>query len=209
MRNNILFLIGGIILGAVPTYLYMKKQLDESIDELNDYLEYNDISDDYDKEVNPVEQGNVDSDDEIKQKLERNYEETTNYAAMYKGDAANHEHPADSDEDEDNLPEELMEEAIEMTKEHNKNKMKPPKIISESAVGDLPQYFETQTLFYYPEDDILTTEEDEEIPDIETYIGDSLTKYGFKDNDEERIYVVNYALDVCYDVQKLEGSFSG
>ena len=208
--NKALYFVGGLIFGAlaggVSTYLYMKKKVDEANNELNDYLQYNDISEEYDEETEDYEEDEVevnsDENDDIKEKLELNYEKTTNYAAMYKGSASDYEHPVDSDEDEEDL-------ALEATIEHRKNMTKKPKIISAEAAADLDAYIDHSVLLYYVEDEVLATENDEEITDPETFIGDALTKYGFIDNeDEEIIYVMNYELDTCYEIQKMEGTFA-
>ena len=211
------FAIGAI--GGVAGYdLYLKKMAkDNDISE-----EYQRLADEYsDTEVNPVNDYNEymndmvrdpmsdEELDDIKEKLKENYEKTTNYASMYQGDAANYEHPLDDEEDEDEdsvytEEDEVYDEIVD----HQKTKNMKPKIISVEAVGDLPPRIDMQTLLYYQDNDILTTEEDEEIDNIEFLIGDSLTKYGFKDNDEDRIFVLNYATDTCYDVQKVQGAYT-
>lgn len=209
MNKTLYFVFGtltGAIIGGVSTYLYMKKKVDDANDEINNIVEYYGLASDYeeeeDLEVNPVKKDGEDSDLslqdklEIKQKLEKNYEKTTDYASMYK--AMNYDHPLDDDEEDDD-----SEAAVEATIEHNKNKDKAPKIISVEAVGDLDSYIDHETLFFYKDDGILTTEDNEEIHDPGYYIGDALTKYGFDENDEEIIHVMNYALDTHYEIQKV------
>lgn len=212
MNKGLYFLFGtltGVLVGGVSTYLYMRKKVDDVTDEINNLVEEYGLASDYEcNEVNPVddeEKGegsglSLQDKVEIKQRLEKNYEKTTDYASMYK--AMNYDHPLDDDEE----PEEEYEDeeaALEATEAHNKNKDKAPKIISAEAVGDLDSYIENETLFYYKDDGVLTTEADEEIQDPAYYIGDALTKYGFADNDEDVIHVINYALDTHYEIQKV------
>lgn len=225
--NKWLYFLSGLILGAaggaVGHHIYMVKKLDKYTDE--EIEEYEDISEEYlrsgEDEVNPDktntgrEHGPITAKqrDEIRSKLKKNWEKTTNYASMYSG--AN-EHPVDSDEDEEidiseesNDSEEIeaIEEALDATMNHEANKNKKPRIISYEAVTDLPSYIEQEDLFYYMDDDILANEAEEEL-DPETFVGDALRKYGFAYNDETEIYVMNYQLDTCYCITKVNSAFA-
>lgn len=202
--NKLLYFALGFLVGGAVSYLYMSKKKKEVEDEFNDYLEYNNIGDHYSRESRDQEEVNpsIEDDDDIKERLMEGYEKTTNYAAMYKGEAANYEHPLDDDEEDDD-EENSASLDTESTEDHLKNRNRPPKIISSDALGDVPSYFDKETLIYYFDDDVLANEEDEELVDQETYVGDALTKYGFKNRDEEEtIHVLNYALDTLYTVQK-------
>ena len=132
---------------------------------------------------------------EIREKLKKNWNETTNYAAMYKV-----EEKINNDETED--------ETKKMHDSHQKNKNRAPKIISEEAVSDLPPTIELVALMYYQENDTLVTENDEFIYDPENFVGDCLTKFGFDQNNEEMIYVMNYSQDTVYEIQKVFGSYN-
>lgn len=225
--NKWLYFVGGLALGAVGGILgyrfYLLKTYEDPGEE-EDLSGYERFDDEEEVTVNPPMTD--EEKEEIKERLEKNYEETTNYAAMYQGDAANHEHPVDSDEDEGEEPydpedlEELNEEdyaeetaddiALEETEDHAKTKGKKPKIISAEAVEDLPPRFENEILFYYTDDDVVVNdEENEEISNPSDILGDCLDKYGFRENDEERIFVVNYATDTCYEIEKIYGSWGG
>lgn len=68
--------------------------------------------------------------------------------------------------------------------------------------------FEPKTLFYYAGDDILATEEDEEISDVTRVVGNSLDKFGFRVNTERVIYVRNPDFGADYEIQKVDGFFS-
>lgn len=212
--NKLLYFLGGFALGAISGVfgynMYLKKKSED--DDISE--EYQRLANEY-SEVNPVDYDIYERDpmtkeesNSIKEKLKENYEKTTNYAAMYQGDAANHEHPEDSDEDDENSVYTEEDEAIDETIDHQKTKNQKPKIISESALGDLPVRIEMETLLYFQDNDVLTTEDEEEIEDPESIVGDSLIKYDFKNNDEDRIYVLNYATDTCYDIQKVRGFYT-
>ena len=122
------------------------------------------------------------------------------YTEVYT-DSAKTEHPEDDSEEEPDYVEEPdVNEEIK--------KYKKPRLIKEEEFGELAG-IEKQTLKYWTYDDTLTTEENEELKDQEFYVGDCLTKYGFKDNDEEReIFVRNGRLGTDYDIVKFDSSFA-
>lgn len=161
---------------------------------------------------------------ERKELLNRNWEGTTNYAGMYRekngyteSKLAEGEHPLDQDEeseeaeiDEDEIDdEEFSEETPEESafNDHQRNMNKPPKIISAEAYGDLPAHIEKEVLYYYKLDETLTDDNEDPVDEPERLIGDALHKYGFAENDEQIIFVMNYAMDVCYEIQKFDGSW--
>lgn len=235
---------GGFFAGK---YFYEKKandRADKQIQEMEDYYEetYGDaLADRYKRESSDVEVNPVDDDEtntgredgvlsperreEIKRNLVRNHEQTTNYAAMYrqKNGASNAEkeidggHPPDSDEDEDELgqnieedppvePDEMTaEEAfIEQEEERKRNKQRNPRLISEDSLGDIPGYYSQEVLLYYVLDETMVTEDDEIIDDYHQLLGDCMEKYNFIDNDEENtIFVRNFQTDTIYEVRKV------
>ena len=193
----------------------------------------------------------------VKEKLNRNWKGTTDYAGMYKrgaqNDSAESQHPLDQGEPGEAAPEdlepicanceyyrddengngycELIEEHVnenescsdwkndavdqttpeeEVFNEHQKNRNKPPRIISQSAYAELPVHIDKHVLYFYACDEILVDEDNESEPisEPELLIGDALTKYGFADNDEQIIFVMNYAQDTCYEVQKIDEAWS-
>lgn len=158
---------------------------------------------------------------EQQKKLQANWTGTTNYAKMYhkneeedlvplseiltKGgillDPAELEHPEEAQNEQ-------MTDEEKYYEEHQKNKNKKPKIISVEDAAELPAYIEEQTLYYYTEDEVLIDDNEEIIDDPSLLIGDALDKYGFAQNDERIIFVLNYAQDVCYEVQKVNAAWS-
>lgn len=185
--------------------------------------------------------------DDIRRKLEKNYEGTTNYATQYgkieqyigkmeagevhaqiddiEGELAEKEHPEDDEAEIDEsyvdpreqehegdigttLPESSSGADVdEFFKEHQKKKGRKPRIISVEEAANLPEYIDAMTWFYYATNDVMVDEDEEIIEDPERYIGDALTKYDFANNDEKRIFVMNYELDTCFEIMKILGSY--
>lgn len=91
--------------------------------------------------------------------------------------------------------------------ENQKNKGRAPRIISAEAYSNLPAYIENEVLYFYKYDEMLVDENDEPL-EAERLVGDALTKYGFVDNDESVIFVMNYSIDTCYEIQKVDASWT-
>lgn len=102
----------------------------------------------------------------------------------------------------------LYEEGKRESQERAANRSKPPKIISEADFWNKYPQYDAQTLMYYTEDDVLATEEDEEIFDVGMTVGDALERYGFMDNDESEIFVVNHRIGCRFQIQKIWGSYA-
>lgn len=188
----------------------------------------------------------------IKEKLNQNWEGTTNYASMYRvkdgyteQKLAEAQHPLDQGEPGEAEPSDIepvcascsyfdpeegyctvSEEHVndddscnefkervetpeeEAFEEHQKNKNRPPKIISDEAYGELPAYIDKEVLYFFAQDEMLTDDNEEPVEEPERLIGDALTKYGFNESDEMIIFVMNYSLDTCYEIQKLDSSWT-
>lgn len=226
LKNGIIFTTG-LILGCgggiLATWQYFKKRYqaiaDEEIAEMKDYYEEiinyqnngcemaNDTA-----EVNPIDDENGDrsqgvlSDsarDEIKNKLLRNYEETTNYANIYKEKQAEAENPVEED-DEPNPIDELNEAEI-ATAEHLEHFGEPARIISVEEYDALPAHIDTQTLYFYNSDETVVDDNDEEIVDPSTFVGNCLD--GFIDSEESMIFVYNPSIDTAYEIQRVDGAY--
>lgn len=92
--------------------------------------------------------------------------------------------------------------------EKNNNYDRPPKIISAEESDKLPSFIDQQVLYLYLYDYTIVDEEDNEIDDPERLIGDCLDECNFYDDNEKRIvFIMNYSLDTCYEVQKVFGSW--
>lgn len=213
-KQNIAYLIAGIVTGTAAgvfgTRTYFKKKYekisDEEINDMEAYyrkkyasdLQYLSLEEEEDiqkeaSSINTRETGPLSAEEraEIREKLQRNYEETTNYAAIYKN----------------KKEENKVSEAEVATENHHKNKHQEPRIISEDDLGDVPAYFENETLFYYSGNDVLTDEDDVVISDPEELIGDALDKYHFRESNEKIIFVKNSELDTVYEIQKIDEDF--
>lgn len=221
-KNVIIFLSGvitGGIIGVFSTKKYFENRSDKFMEEYrNELEEYYDRTDEYrrgitddDDEVNPEndessrENGCMTSEKrkEIKEKLRRNYQETTNYAAMYKQKNSGEKNEEDSEEYEpDSTPED------EANKEHEQNRDKEPRIISYEKLGDIPAHYEEEALYYYTYDEVLTSDEGEIIEEPEKLIGDALDKYDFRNNDEESILVQNFTLNKIYEISKFQAAYA-
>lgn len=111
-------------------------------------------------------------------------------------------HPVDSDEDE----EELYNEGLKASLEHEARRTQLPRIIKEDDYGN-DGTLEQESLFYYQGSDTLVTEDDEEIHDLPLVVGDCLDKFGFRDNNEKRICVRNYKLGKDYEIIKIDSPY--
>lgn len=116
-------------------------------------------------------------------------------------------HPVDSDEDEElETEEELYNAGLKASLEHEARRTMQPRIIKEEDYGN-DGTLEQESLFYYQDNDVLVTEDDEEIHDFPLVVGDCLDKFGFRDNNEKRICVRNYKLGKDYEVIKVAGEY--
>ena len=187
MYKYALTFVGGIVAGFVAAKLIDEFVKEKEFEPEDDAVE-SDVEDPDDfSEVEPE-----DAAEEVT--FEQEKKDYSSYAEVYT-DSAKTEHPEDDFVEEPEINEEIK-------------KYKKPRLIKEEEYGELAG-IEKQTLKYWTYDDVLTTEENEELKDQEFYVGDCLTKYGFKDNDEEReIFVRNGKLGTDYDIVKFDSSFA-
>lgn len=96
--------------------------------------------------------------------------------------------------------------------EYNSGNNGYSKVISAAEYGDNPTY-NCMQLLYYTENDILTITEGENVEDIlyvdeiEDHIGDALTRFGFKTNDQSILYVRNYKSGCDYCIKKVRKAY--
>lgn len=159
------------------------------------------------------------------EELEKEWDELKKIAENYLTDPAEMESPGEESEENSakggekdgmsDISEEFLEtepvltrnESAGMTLTEEMRGGKAPKIISyESFCNDYPQ-FDKETLYFYTEDNVLATEEEEEVEDISRVVGDALEKYGFSSNDERTIHVRNMSFGTDYEIIKVWGSF--
>lgn len=121
------------------------------------------------------------------------YEEDGVYSAVddrFNSIAAEMEHPQDSDEDE------------EWSKKANS--ASPPMVIEEYEFGTTG-YLDEVELYYYPDDDTLTTEEGHRILDPGELLGNLIEESGFNENTRRDLYVRNYRRSTEYHLSKIWG----
>ena len=119
------------------------------------------------------------------------------------------DHPLDDDEDDIHLVKVMDDAAVKNIIAENgydKESNKKPKLIKQEDYGEIFNYT-ADTLYFYRDDGILTTDDDEIIEDPEEILDDALDKYGFRDNNESAIYVRNYKLETDFEILKMNDSY--
>lgn len=227
MKESTFLFIGGIVLGIAAGIFGTKKYYQNKYQKQyeDDHIaleEYYHRTDDYvrvnhDQSNKPDENVPEEKDSEpggrmtpeerktIKEKLDKNWKGTTNYAGMYR--TKNNEDILEKEEGQDDNEEATDSPEEEVFEEYQKNKNKPPRIISNEAYSNLPANIDKEVLYFYAYDEVLC-DEDEEAVEEGDLVGNALTKYGFKDNDERIIFVMNYSLNTCYEIQKVDASWT-
>ncbi|MDE5977039.1 MAG: hypothetical protein K2G70_01035 [Turicibacter sp.] len=211
MKHLVYFMIG-LAIGGIGGY-YAGKKIEEKrsekeVDQLKEYYDakgryVRDESRDAENDENTGEtvenrsagQLSNEKRKEIKEKLNQNWKETTNYAACYKGEEA----------DADNEGEESPEMAA--NRFHDQNRNRPPELISETALDGVPKHFDQHLLYYYAFDESVTDEDELLIDEPGHLLGMVMEECGFIDNDVMQIYVINYQTDCVYEVNKIMASY--
>ena len=238
--KSILLFVGGLAVGVLTTKKYFQNKyqkqyeadhmaLEEYYHRTDEYTRKSGTDEDGEFEddgVNPVNEtdsrpgGRMTPEEraDVKEKLRKNWEGTTNYAGMYRmknghteHQLAEGQHPLDQGEpgEEDLEDEEAVETPEEEAfNEHQKNKDRAPRIISADDYANLPAYIDKEVLYFYAYDETLCDDNEEPIEDVGRVVGNALTKYGFVDSDERIIFVMNYATDTCYEIQKIDQSWT-
>ena len=114
--------------------------------------------------------------------------------------------PDENEEDEvekwDRQEEENYIKGMRDAERWSRERMNRPKIIKRENYGEDP-LLEQAVLHYYPNEDILAfAKNNEEIFDENFHVGDCLTKYGFKTNQEKTIYVRNSYAGYDFEITK-------
>lgn len=127
------------------------------------------------------------------------------YTSYYENKVAS-EYPR---EEYEKASEEAAYEAERLNEDYHANRNKPPKIVSrEEFYSPEYEHHDKTTLYFYKEDQVLATEANEAIQDPPRLIGDALDKFGFRNNEEEVIYVRNYGFGIDYEIDKVDDSFA-
>lgn len=227
--------IGGFILGVTAGILgskkYWKTKFEELADaEIESLREYYGIKNSYTCEHMDISEEDLGQNDaenpvdkdqmrKIRENLKKNPHKQVNYGSYYTKKTADRDVKIDPIQDDiaQNDAENEEPDGIELTDEeeeakaiyddHQENKDRDPKIISVDDIGDVPGYYEEAVLYYYQYDDTVTDADNVEIDEPGYLLGDCLSKYGFKDNEEERIFVQNFSLAKIYEVRKFRQAY--
>lgn len=213
MNKNIIFGIGGLLIGAVSGGLCgwfgcKKKYEQEASDEIAKMREH------YEEKEKALgrETKKILNEKYGAPKMQEDSKPETSYQYVDKkrGILVEYEDPAESEYPEDDEEEsEDPDDIGEINREYEKNKHKKPKIISVDEAGNLPPGTENECLFLYTYDDTITDENDEEIEQPELLLGDCLEIYNFYDSNEKVVFVMNYELSTCYEISKIDAAWGG
>lgn len=238
MIKGVLIFLGGALSGAAISFVYLNKRYTDKLNKEIEGLRgsYDSIFEEQRKRIKEAEaelNKGVTSTDVVNHVIDILEEKKVNYASYSKDgvkfDAETfHDkssikepeprdlenlHPVDSDEDEDEEYSELTDEEAnyiavnELNTQHELSRGDKPKLIKYEDYGE-DHTLETTTLLYYVDNDILTTEDEEEIPDPRMLVGNCLDKFGFRDSDENSIFVRNSRLGFDYEIVKVYDSYS-
>lgn len=232
-HTNIIFFIGGAVIGALGGFFCAKahyekvyqEYADETIQEMKEIMygapKDEEVLSEEEETINPVKWTDKKAA-EVRERLERN-REGTNYAAKYgsvkhsedlermvKENEESERWIREDSEDSEDDGAETEDPELEIASRHEASKGRKPRLISADKAADLPAGVDMVELQFYDLDDILADGDTEErIPNSEIgrLLGDCLTKYGFTDSDEPVIYVMNDELDTCYEVIRVDASY--
>lgn len=210
-KIDIIFAIGGaavgLVAGVLSTKSYYKKKYekisDKEIEDMKEYYQNTDFESLYGEnyQIKDYEEYQNESDEEVKNKKEElkqriaDSKNNTAYNKMYK--------TADNDETEnENVT--LEDKANEA---HEENKNKPPCLINEKELNELPPNIDSQTLYLYTGDGTITDDCDNIVDEPGYLIGTVLDNVDF--DSESVIFVLNNELDVCYEIQIIDGDYRG
>ena len=211
-------LIGGYLLGSnraqasaqvhadaqikgMEAYYKNKYGVTDDDDDMSEVLEENVVHTDVVEDFSEVEASEETIPTVSEDSLTRNKEIDTNavdYTRYYGGNTG----MSDTEYDEN----------YALGKQRSMEKKKGPHLIKSEDFGVIPGY-STRHMLYYQYNDTLVIDDDqdeeviEDFNEIESIIGDALTKYGFRDNDEEIIYVRNDKRDTDYEIEKVFDSY--
>lgn len=207
MKNSGIILLGGFIIGfvsgtfAAKTYYKNKYEnaADKEIEEMKEYYVFNQLyspnnSDDeikdYEQYVNEPEEA-ANRKENLKKRIVQK-ENLVSYNKMYENDENIKNGETITIEDKAN-------------ESHEENKNKPPTLISEEELGELPPNINSQTLYLYTGDGTITDDCDNVIDEPSYLFGKVLDNVDLNDPRNSTIFVLNYELDTCYEIQIIEG----
>lgn len=214
----------GVIVGTAAGFFVSKKRYEKQLEEeitqaIHDYEEGTKILDKY-RRTPSEDSGSEGEDDsredgpvslvkrrEMKERnkslvRKRKEEEQVNYRQYYPDDPAESEYPEEGDYEEDDDEGYAFHAAQE---DWERYKDEPPKVIDYNAANGLPEWVDHQTVYYFEGNRVFLDECDCMIEDPDILFGDALDECNEWVNDDacRIVFVVNYRLQVCYEVQKV------
>ena len=234
MKKSVLYFCGGFVLGgavaSLVTYLITKRIEEKKFwDDVDCECEKDEIGDGInasyiltEEDGDTVEKKKYVTPPEIREKLLKNWDKPPLHVT--EEEMAENMHPLDSDEDFGEDPSDFEDEddriegvekdgpvdiAYEADKYHKEHVNDPPKIISYEESSEIPPHFDVQEWIFWVEDGVMTDEDEQVVDDYERFVGDTLDKSEFRNNDEEETYVVSYEFDTLYHIVKYFQSYSG
>lgn len=100
-------------------------------------------------------------------------------------------------------------DADEWEKSVSERSEERPYVISEEEFFANEQDFEQWTLTYYAGDDVLCTEKDEVIEDVDAMVGEeNLKRFGMKSNDMHLVYVKNNKRGLDFEIARSTGKYA-
>ena len=161
--------------------------------------------DEFEENLSEEEKEYIEEDEKQVEVLKKNIRENYRYDQIsdssYIEDVVEVMHPADTDEEED----EMYREGLRQTMENAKNRGKKPYNISYKEFANEKPEYDKQSISYYMEDETLVDENDDPIDDVSGCVGDCILEY---DGSEDVIYVRNDSRAVDYEIICSEGSYS-
>lgn len=190
MKGVFIFLAGAGV-GAGATWYFVKRHYEKIADE-----EIADVVNRFKTYKKSLEEESVEAPDE---NPNPNYEGNSG-----RSNVVPMERPIQSDSDEE-LSNGFIDNPIGDKSVDEPKESTFPYVISEDEFGDIEDY-DQQTLFWYYRDNILATDEDLEVEDIKTTIGDALEEFR-KDRYVERVFVRNDTDETDYEILISEKHF--
>lgn len=211
LKGGIIFSFGAAVGSLVTFFITRKIVSDKYMEEIADIEEhYTKKKEEGEAPVSSII--NPEVPEEVREALLRDWNRPSLLTPDSEEKMASIESPTEEEEEEEEDEfekenEELNEQAKAADEFYRKNMHKPPKIISEKDLGDVPDEFEDIQWDYFTVDDVIADEDLREIVDYKRFIGDLLDKFDFRNNDEETLYILSYEFACVYEITKQVRSY--
>lgn len=206
---NLACFCGGAAIGSIVTAICFYKKTEARIREIEDY--YAETKGEYLRSKYTTDEDDISSKEESKKDETEISHQSSQTVPTKPGKSVPYYdlyHEKDTEEEEEEEEENADLDGYDEW--HEKYAKRPPTIIGWKHAFELPSFIDHSVLYYYPVDDVLVEEgSDEPIEEgaLPMVVGDCLTKFNFKNNNDDLMYVMNYQQDVCYEIQKKRGGY--